>query len=528
MKLESVWVPEVAAAGRAYGSPKERLLAVALLGAAILWLLAWYGDTVESMVAIWRRSDTFAHGFLIVPISAWLIWRQRDILGAIDLRPAFPALPLIALLGFAWLLGDLAGVGIVQQYGVVVMIPLMVWAILGNQLAWALLFPLFFLLFAVPFGEFLEQPLMVHTADFAVAALKLSGIPVYREGLYFTIPTGNWSVVEACSGLRYLIASLTLGVLYAYLTYRSFTRRAAFVAASIAVPIVANWLRAYMIVMIGHLSGMKYAVGVDHLIYGWLFFGLVMMLLFWIGSYWREDLDPSPAAASAMASGTGGRASLAAIVIATVAATGIVVVWPEAAEWLEARALRTPPALQAPGGVGGWQPVAERVSDWTPRYLNPSARFTETYGKGASRVGLHVSYYRNQRQDAELITSQNTLVASEDPHWARTGAAPRRLTAGDEQISAVETKLRGRPQRLLVWHWYWVDGSYTVNAYWAKLLHAKSKLLGRGDDSAVVIIYSPQDVAPETTGQTLGDFVNVMLPGITRSLEHARRGQPVS
>ena len=139
---------------------------------------------------------------------------------------------------------------------------------------------------------------MEHTADFTVAALRLTGIPVYREGQFFTIPTGSWSVVEACSGLRYLIASVTVGVLYAYLTYRSPARRAAFVAASIVVPIVANWVRAYMIVMIGHLSGMKYAVGVDHLIYGWVFFGIVMLLLFWIGSFWREDVAPAAAAAA--------------------------------------------------------------------------------------------------------------------------------------------------------------------------------------------------------------------------------------
>jgi exosortase A len=145
------------------------------------------------------------------------------------------------------------------------------------------------LLFAVPFGEFLLPPLMEQTADFTVFALRATGIPVYREGLYFTIPSGNWSVVEACSGLRYLIASITLGFLYAYLTYHSIRRRAIFVVVSVIVPIVANWLRAYMIVMIGHLSSMKLAVGVDHLIYGWLFFGLVMLILFWVGSFWRED-----------------------------------------------------------------------------------------------------------------------------------------------------------------------------------------------------------------------------------------------
>ena len=267
-------------------------MAAALVLGVIFWLLAWYLDTAQSIVAIWERSETFAHGFLIVPISAWLIWRRRHEIAALELRPNFLILPLLALTGFGWLLGQLAGAGIVQQYCLVLMVPLLAWAILGDQLVRALTFPLFFLLLAVPFGEFLEPPLMEHTANFTVLALRLSGIPVYREGQFFTIPSGSWSVVEACSGLRYLIASLTLGVLYAYLTYRSFARRAIFIAASLIVPIVANWLRAYMIVMIGHLSSMQYAVGVDHLIYGWVFFGVVMLILFWVGSFWREDLDP--------------------------------------------------------------------------------------------------------------------------------------------------------------------------------------------------------------------------------------------
>ena len=130
------------------------------------------------------------------------------------------------------------------------------------------------------------------TADFTVAAIKASGVPVYREGNNLLIPSGRWSIVEACSGIRYLIASLMVGSLYAYLSYRSPVRRVLFIAASFIVPIIANWLRAYMIVMLGHLSNNTIAVGVDHLIYGWVFFGIVMALLFWVGSRWREDDIP--------------------------------------------------------------------------------------------------------------------------------------------------------------------------------------------------------------------------------------------
>ena len=151
-------------------------------------------------------------------------------------------------------------------------------AILGREVAKAIMFPLGFLLLGVPMGEALIPPLMEWTADFTVAALQLSGIPVFREGLLFRDPSGNWSIVEGCSGVRYLIASFTVGVLFAYLSYRRAWKRLLFAAMSIIVPIIANGLRAYLIVMIAHLSNNQLAHGVDHFIYGWVFFGLVMLL----------------------------------------------------------------------------------------------------------------------------------------------------------------------------------------------------------------------------------------------------------
>src|SRR4029079_3400241 len=93
--------------------------------------------------------------------------------------------------------------------------------VLGTRIARAACFPLAFLLFAVPFGEIFVPTLIEWTANFTVAALRLSGVPVYREANLFIIPSGAWSVVEACSGIRYLIASLMVGTLYAHLMYRT-------------------------------------------------------------------------------------------------------------------------------------------------------------------------------------------------------------------------------------------------------------------------------------------------------------------
>jgi len=199
-----------------------------------------------------------------------------------------------------------------------------------------------------------------------------------------------------------------------------------------------------------------------------------------------------------------------------------------AGERVEAMASNSPTVLQGPPPAGDWQTVAGRLTDWTPRFFSPSAQVNQTYGKDASRVGLYVGYYRNQRPGAQLISSYNTLVPSNDRAWKNIGDTRRTLAFDQREISAIESSLRGRSTSLLVWRWYWVDGQYIVNPYRGKLLQAKSKLLGHGDDGAVVIVYAPYEDQPLDAEQALKDFVGTMLPAITRSLEYARRAEPSS
>ena len=243
---------------------------VALVGllAAILLL---YRTTVVDMVSIWERSETFAHAFLVPPIVLWLIWRRRAALAGLSPSPTFSTLVPLAAFALAWLVGDLANLNAVTQFSMTAMLVLATVGVIGMPASREIMFPLAFLFFAVPMGEVFVPQLMEWTASFTVVALRFSGIPVFREGFNFVIPSGSWSVVEACSGVRYLIASFMVGTLFAYLNYRSMRRRLAFMAVAIVVPIIANWVRAYLIVLIGHLSGNKLAVGVDHLVYGWLF-----------------------------------------------------------------------------------------------------------------------------------------------------------------------------------------------------------------------------------------------------------------
>jgi len=496
--------------------------ALAVLGVALAALLAIYWPTAKSMAAIWDSSQTYTHGYVIVPIALFLIWRRRHELAALGPRPDLLGLVMLACAGFAWLVAAAAGVQVLAQYAMVAMVPAVVVALAGREVGWRLAFPLAFLLFAVPFGEAFIPRLMDWTADFAVAAVQVSGVPVYREGTFFDLPSGRWSVVEACSGIRYLVASLTVGTLYAYLSYRALWKRAAFVALSIVVPVFANFVRAYLIVMIGHLSSMKLAVGIDHLIYGWIFFGVVMFALFWVGSYWREA--PAAPAHLAVTFGTS-RARPARFAVAALAIVALAGAWPLYASRLE-RESTVAVALAAPQGLGGWTAEQQFLTDWRPHYGGAKASVFQVYRKGEQAVALYLGYYRDQRQGAELVSSQNMLATSHDPIWQRVGEMGRMVPVGARAVEVRQTRLRSAGQRLVAWDWYRIGARDTANPYLAKALLARDRLLERGDDSVAIILAAPYAVRSDAAERALGEFARDMLPAIDAALAQARKAAP--
>jgi exosortase A len=499
------------------GNTRLRLLAIAV---AMLAPFFFYFATAQSIVAIWNSSETFAHGYIIAPISLWLIWQRRETIARMPVRPYWPALAVLAACGFAWLLAALADVQVVKQYAFVAMLPISAMLILGLRMSWAMAFPLVFLLLAVPFGDVFIAPLIDFTADFTVWALQMTGIPVLREGTHFSIPSGNWSVVEACSGVRYLISSVTLGCLYAYLTYRSFTRRAVFIVFSIIVPIVANGLRAYMIVMIGHLSSMTMAVGFDHLIYGWLFFGLVMFVMFWVGSFWREPAEPALAGSQLPASSRPGSlpaTNTSPVLAAAVLALLCMSFWPFYSGYID-RASANPAVASFAGFQSQWK-EAPVLPDWTLAYMPANARFDRAYQRDGITVGLSARYYRNQDHDSSLISSSNHLVKDKDAMWQQISAGRHREVISGTPLTVVESTLMDRQGRkVLMWHWYWIDDSFTTNTYVAKLLQAKERLLMRGDDGAVLVVYATFTDKPNEARAAMRQFLNEHTASLNSTL----------
>jgi exosortase A len=457
---------------------------------------------------------------LIPPISAYLIWTRRRRVTSLDPVPNLWGLPLLAGLGFAWLLGNLANAQVIQQLAEVAMLPGLVWTVLGTAVARALLFPLAFLFFAVPMGESLVPLLQDFTAFFSVTALQLSGIPVFWEGRIIAVPSGTWHVAEACSGIRYLIAAVSLGCLYAALVYQRWAHRFGFVLASVVVPIVANGIRVYGIILFAHLTENQLAADIDHLLYGWLFFGLVIGLLFWVGFLWREpDGGRQSTVSLSPAHQTQSRPAYSVHAFALTAASGValLVLMPLAAQALWKRA-ESPISIQAVGPriQNPWRVLPDGESNWKPRFIGAAAEVMQSYTDGTRSVQLYVAYYANQRRGVELINSANALVSETES--IVVGEGPASAIVDGRLLQVRETLARSAHGTRLVWSWYWVASDFTSSPYYGKFLQAKARLLG-GPPGAAVIALGTNDEDRVRGSHTLQAFLHH-----TSSLEATLRG----
>jgi exosortase A len=495
------------------------------MAAGLLVVLGMFSGTWQAMARVWMVSETFGHGMLVAPISLWLVWRQREQLAQIQPRASWWGFLLLALSCFGWLVAELAGINVVAQAAVTAMIPSLVLAICGWTVAWSIVFPLAFLFFMVPAGEALNPPLMEGTADAVVWAVGASGIPIFRDGLHFALPTGQWSVVEACSGLRYVLASAVLGSLFAYLNFTSFRKRAIFFASTMLLALIGNWMRAYLIVLVGHFSQMKYGTGDDHIVYGWVFFGLVMFAVFAMGSRWRDN-DPLPQTGSVAGKG-------ASNVLPFGASPRSASVWPVLVSAILVVAL-TQFGLRELRNVEVRPDFAARASaaigPFTPGKLSMQPSFE---GARASLQGVidpalgtefYMAYFANQTEGHEMIAFGNSVLSDSDKTWLTMSRVDRTASVDGRELPVREWVIRRGNEQRLVWSWYTVGGSFASSEYKAKALTALAMLRGEGDHSLVTVVSAPiakasLDASAATSSDGHGTARNKLLPLVASVLQ---------
>ena len=456
------------------------------LGVAAAALLLLFRQDAADMVRIWIESSTFNHCLLIVPIIAWLVWQRRPQLRRLVPTAWAPGLLIVAAGALAWLLGQAGGVALARHLGLVVMLQGTVVACLGKAVARGIAFPLFYALFLVPAGEEIVPLMQTITARMCMTLLALAGIPAHLEGVFITTPSGPFEVAEACSGVKFLIAMLAYGALVANLCFRSWRRRILFMAAAVVIPVLANGIRAWATIYVASLTDADYATGFDHILYGWIFFAIVIALLMAAGwpFFDRAANDPGfdPAALQEGNAVPTRPRRLGGMVAAAMAVAAIPLAWSHA---LAAAGTEPLPAEIAMPAVAGWQrSAAPATRRWQPHFAGADRLRMAHYRDAQGReVDLAIAIYARQQEGGELVGYGQGAVGPES-RWAWTADGVLPPGGRLDRIVSFGTVRE-------VATFYRVGGILTGNRFEVKVATMKRRLIG-GPQRAVAVLVSAQ------------------------------------
>ena len=476
-----------------------------LLRLALVWgvLFLLFLPDWAAMARQWWDSSTYNHILLLPAILGWLVWqRGREVL---RISPAswWPALVPAGGAAFFWLLGAFSGLDLARQLGAVALMVLAVPLLLGPRVAIALLFPLCYAMLLVPFGDELIVPLQMITAAITIALVDLSGIPAAIDGVFIDTPAGLFEVAEACSGVKFLIAMVAYGLLVANVCFVSWTRRAVFLFACVVVPILANGVRAWATIFAAQFVGVEAAAGFDHIVYGWIFFAVVMVLV--TAGAWRFFDRPGGAPAiraEAVAAvpipawlgprALGGKAAAALLL----ALAGGAHVWAGAAGTMAAE---LPEQLVFPE-ARGWQ-VAEYASawPWEPRANGAARRGLVSYADAQGRrVEMFVALYPKQGEGSGPGSFGEGALPPESG-WSWLSSGPPEAGARSERL------LAPGPVERLAYTWYRSDELVTGSVVRLKLAAMADKLLLRPRLVEMVIL-SAEERPGQPASQTIAEF----------------------
>jgi exosortase A len=508
----TIALPRAAFAGRA-SDTTWRNHGLLLAGAWALLLLLFSRD-VADLAAIYWTNTTFGHCLFIAPVVAWLVYQRRADLPAVTPAAWWPGLAIVAGGALAWLLGDAAGVALFRHLGLVVMLQGAVVAVLGPNVARALLFPLCYMIFLVPFGEELERPLQNLTVAILMPLLHLFGVPAQVDGVLITTPNGWFEVAEACSGAKFVIAMLAYGVLVANVCYVSWARRAAFLAVALIVPMIANGLRAFGTVYAAWLTSVEQATGYDHIVYGWVFFGAVMAGVLALGWKWFDrDPDAPWFDASKLQTAWRGTARVpAAVAASALCIASLALAWGGV---IAARADPLPAKLELPKLAGWTQVPLSRRAEWKPNFPGADHFVMGRYDDGmGAQVDLAIAVYGSQHEGKELVGFGQGAIRENDK-WVRIEDLPAledgaamRMTAGPVEREVVT--------------WYRVGDTLTASPSRVKAETLKAKLLGGKQRGVAVLVSAEKGELP--TRAAIKRLLGALGP-VERVADRASGGQ---
>jgi len=472
------------------GKDTRKTQSVALMrsawGALVLVLLVsifslW--PSWESLFEVWRQRDAYSHGYIIAIVCLYLLFRLKGCLIAEVPAPQLTGLLLLAALLFLWLIMRLAG----TQIGELLLLPIIVWAayfsIVGFRIAAHVVFPLFFLYFAIPIwhsGNYFLQWLTVLAVERMV---KAAGFLAYIEANNVFLPMGTFVIADGCSGLNYFIVAVAISMLYSYLYLQSYYHKVILVLVGMSLGLIMNWLRVFIIIYAGYKTDMQhYLVTVDHTNFGWVLFGITLVPLLFVArrlEFINERAAKAKHAVDQHVTSTVLKKQ-SAIYIPVIAMASFMIILSALLADYRLRPMSEPPVqICLPLASKTWASVPEIQPDWTPVFVGPKEELHATYSNGVQTVSLYVNVYTDQTHGAELIGYDNHIEGA--GKWKLRDRRVGEVVLDSKKSLKIRDVLleSDNGNKRIVYYWYQVGERRLIKDLHVKLLQGLLQITDR-------------------------------------------------
>ncbi|MDN3517208.1 EpsI family protein [Aquisalimonas lutea] len=458
-------------------------VAVAIAALALVTLVFW--EPVSALRNRWLLFDqAYSHGFFVFGLSLFLLYRVfRD--RRFGLNPSVLGVLLAALTSLSITLANVVNVQILQQLGVVFLWWAVIVALLGWRAGWHLALPIGFIYYAIPVWNVLTEPLVYAAVEVNQFLLGFRGIHFRVDGAFIhLLDVGIFEVGDACSGLRYLVIALTLATLFSALNFTRVREWLILHATAIAMGLLVNWVRIFVIILVGYETEMQSGLVDNHELFGWILFVVVLVPFFFIANrlMHRSPVQSpisDPTANARRSSNPLGRSAIVSALLV------FVVAGPMTYLGVSAQPASGDTRINPPESIGGWK-LHDNVprSAWRPQMHGADRTVTATYTNDGNHLDLGIWYYATQTQGSELVQYNNRLYDSGE--WRVREHSSEEVNGGGSWGLMV-LEHRHRNQSVGVGYGYEVADHWTHNRLMVKVNMLQGALTGRQDGSLVTL-----------------------------------------
>jgi len=255
----------------------------------LILLLVVYAENIAWLWSRWLENPDYSHGPLIPLISAFIIYQKRDQLKRIQIQGSNAGLFVIFLAVSMYIIGHRASVNFLLSYSLIINLVGILLFLYGKEMVFRLIFPILYLFFMVPFwsGAIIEvsNGLKVFSSLLSSTMIGILGYPIFRDGVILNLSNGVLEVADPCSGIRSLIALLSLATVLAYFTPTRLLNRIIIVLSAIPIAVFGNTLRVVFFAVVLEEKGIVITEGPLHTISGLLVFVFALFVLFGVSRW---------------------------------------------------------------------------------------------------------------------------------------------------------------------------------------------------------------------------------------------------